>query len=114
MPTTNPAKRAPRSASPKTVRLDTRGRVALADAIKQLGLSGLSGFNVSFDPDHPARLILDAVVEVPAAAALEHASLVELSVRDAQRLIEILDDESPPGPHLKAAAARFAAWESNG
>jgi hypothetical protein len=95
----------------KTLRLDSKGRVSLGEVTKQLQLQGLSGFTVSFDPNTPTRIILDAVVELPASEAAERAAVTNISLRDARRLMEILDDTTPPNDNLVAAAARFAAWE---
>lgn len=99
------------TATTKTLRLDSKGRVSLGEVTKLLHLQGLSGFTVSFDPASPTRLILDAVVELPAAEAVERESITNISLRDARRLAEILDDETPPNDNIVAAAARFAAWE---
>jgi len=96
----------------KTLRLDNKGRVSLGAVMKQLHLKGLSGFTVSFDPCTPTRIILDAVLELPAAAPLERELVTNVSLRDARRLMEILDDKTPPNDSLVAATARFAAWES--
>ncbi len=97
--------------SSKTLRLDSKGRLSLGEVTRQLQLQGLSGFTVSVDPKVPTRIILDAVVELSAAEAAEREAIVNLSRRDAKRLIEILDDDQAPSDELSAAAARFQAWE---
>jgi hypothetical protein len=99
------------TATTKTLRLDSKGRVSLGEVTRQLHLQGLSGFTVSFDPATPTRIILDAVVELPAAEAVEREALTNLTQRDARRLMEILDDDTPPNEQLVAAAARFKTWE---
>jgi hypothetical protein len=91
---------------PKVLRLDRRGRISLAGVIAHLDLRGVSGFTVTFDPEAPTRLILDPISEKAAAGAGD--AMIEISVRDARRLHEILNDDAPPAPQLVEAAARFA------
>lgn len=94
---------------PKVLRLDRRGRISLAGVIDHLGLRGVRGFTVTFDPATPTRLIFDPVVE--GAAAGDDEVTIDISVRDARRLHEILHDDASPSPQLVEAAARFASWD---
>ena len=48
---------------------------------------------------------------VSVTAATEHHA-INISPRDALRLVEILEDESGPNDSLVAAAARFADWSA--
>lgn len=95
----------------KTLRMDSKGRIALGEVAKRLNIPGLSGFTASFDPASPHRIILEPVVELSASDAADNDAVTRLSLRDSQRLVELLDAAFTPSAELKQAAAAFKEWE---
>jgi len=98
------------SSAKRTLRLDTKGRLPLAEVTKGLNINGLSGFQATVDANK--RIILEPVVEMPASAADEFTT--PLSLRDARRFVEILNADVEPNDRMTAAAARFKAWDERG